>query len=441
VIDLANQIEERRLPIDDGVVFSYRYKWSDAENKLFRDITWNDFRRRCMVLSEAAGFVVLTDISDFYPRIYHHRIENELNRLPSPGDTPARIMALLSAFSRNVSYGLPIGGPASRILSELALNAPDRHLRANRIQFCRYADDYALFCKSRSDAYSALVLLSQKLFNEGLVLQKTKTRIVSTSEFYETCKALDPQCEATTDEQKLLNISIRYDPYSETAQEDYEALVAAVAEVNVVDILAKEVNKTAIDTTVTKQALNALRALKPYEQAGTLMMLLDKDNLDVLSPAFVTLMRAVRGTYDTLPDERSRGAIDEALVRIYDNHEHILKVEVNLAYYLQALVKRHSPRKEEILVEVYDRRPSPILRRIIISAMGNWGCHYWLSDLKNRYGSLHEWEKRAVILASYFLTDEGKHWRDHTKRSWNRIELMTRDWFSKRFQTQKSIPT
>ena len=91
-------------------------------------------------------------------------------------------------------------------------------------------------------------------------------------------------------------------------------------------------------------------------------------------------------------------------------------------------------------VEVYDRRPSPILRRIIISAMGNWGCHYWLSDLKNRYGSLDEWEKRAVIVASYFLTDEGKHWRDHTKRTWNKTETMIRDWFCNRFQTQKNVP-
>ena len=215
-----------------------------------------------MELSEDAGYVVLTDISDFYPRIYHHRLENALTRLPAPGDIPSRLMALLTAFSKNVSYGLPIGGPASRILSELALNAPDRHLRANRISFCRYADDYALFCRSRSDAYSALVLLSQKLFNEGLVLQKTKTRILSASEFHETCKMLDPQREATTDEEKLLNISIRFDPYSETPHEDYEKLATAVAEVNVLAILAREIAKTAIDTTIAKQAINAMRALE-----------------------------------------------------------------------------------------------------------------------------------------------------------------------------------
>jgi len=441
VIHLADQIEATRIPVDDHVVFSYRYEWSEGEHKLFRDITWNDYRRRCLELSEDAGFVVLTDISDFYPRVYHHRIENELNRLQTPGDIPMRIMELLKAFSINVSYGLPIGGPASRVLSELALNAPDQHLRANRISFCRYADDYALFCKTRSDAFTALVLLSQKLFNEGLVLQKTKTRILSASEFHDTCKMLDPDQEPTTDEEKLLNISIRFDPYSETAEEDYNKLATAVADVNVLGILAREIAKTAIDTTVTKQAINAIRALEAHQQVGALRMLLDKANLDVLSPVFVTLMRAVRGTYDDLADDGARDVVDQALLRVYEHHQHILSVEVNLAYYLQALAKRRSVRKEEILVEVYELRSSPVLRRIIISAMGNWGCHYWLSDLKNRYGALDEWEKRTAILASYFLTDEGKHWRDHTKHSWNKIETIIRDWFCDRFQTTKDIPT
>lgn len=386
------------------------------------------------------GLSSLTDISDFYPRIYHHRLENKLKRLPSAGDIPQRLIDLLNVFSHNVSYGLPIGGPASRLLSELALTSVDLHLRSHRVSFCRYADDYCLFCNAKSDAYRALVLLSEKLFNEGLVLQKSKTRILTASEFHDTWRLLDPKVEATTDEAKLLNIAIRFDPYSETADDDYEALAAAVQEVNVVGILAREIAKTAIDTTVTKQAINAIRALTPAAQAGALCTLLDKANLDVLSPVFVTLMRAVRGVYDGLPDG-SKGTVDDALIRIFDEHEHILSVELNLAYYLQAISKRHSDRKVEILVDVYDKRPSPILRRLVIAAMSNWGCDYWLSDVKRHYSSLHEWEKRAVILASYFLTDEGKHWRDHTKGSWNPMETLIRDWFCDRFQTRKDFPT
>ena len=73
--------------------------------------------------------------------------------------------------------------------------------------------------------------------------------------------------------------------------------------------------------------------------------------------------------------------------------------------------------------------------------MANWGCHYWLSDLKTKYGAFYEWEKPVMILASYFLTDEGKHWRQHTKNSWNPAQRLIRDWFKDRFETQKYIPT
>ena len=440
VLCLADQIENTRIPTKDLIVFSYRYKWSDAECKIFLDSTWNDYRKRCIKLcsSNDTAFVVLTDIADFYPRIYHHRLENQLTRLAAPGDIPRRIMKLLQKFSKNASYGLPVGGPASRILSELALNAIDKHLRANQISFCRYADDYALFCKTRSEAYANLVFLAEKLFVEGLVLQKNKTRILASKEFYNSWQLLDPTIPPRTDEQKLLNISIRFDPYSETAEEDYEKLSKAVAGVNVLNILAREIKKTAIDTSVAKQAINAIRALGVDEQVGSLRMLLDTDNLDVLSPVFVTLMRAVRGVYDKLGDKQQT-AIDSALTRMYEEQEHILRVEVNLAYYLQALSRRHSQQKEEILIKVYRERPSPILRRIVIATLANWGCDFWLSDFKDKYGYLDEWEKRAAILASYFLTDEGRHWRMHTKSTWSPVQKLISDWFSDQYQTNKNI--
>ena len=439
VVSIADQIEQVRIPAADKSVFSYRFGWNESDHKLFMPSSWLDYRRRCVELCESGAFVVLTDIADFYPRIYHHRLENELNRLPAAGDVPSRIMRLLGKFSKNVSYGLPIGGPASRILAELSLNATDKLLRANRIAFCRYADDYCLFCDDKSAAYNALVLLSETLFMQGLVLQKNKTKILTSAEFYDMCQLVTPKAEVTTDEEKLLNISIRFDPYSETANDDYEALANAVREVNVVNILAKEVAKTAIDTTVTKQAINALRALELEAREGAIRTLLDSSNIEVLSPVFVTLMRALRAVYDDLTTD-SKHAVDASLLAIYDNHKHILNVEVNLAYYLQALAGEYSLQKERLLVEVYQKKPSPILHRIIIGAMANWRCHHWLSSLKSRYSSMHEWEKRAVILASYMLTDEGKHWRDHHRYSWNRIEQLIRDWYSSRFQTRQYIP-
>jgi hypothetical protein len=442
VIYLADQIEKERIPEDHKVVFSYRYKWNPTEAKLFKDISWTDYRAHSLEIAKKFNFVVTTDIADFYPRIYHHRIENALNRLTSPSDAPKRIMELLSRFSKNVSYGLPIGGPASRILAELALNATDMHLVRRKIQFCRYADDYCIFCDDRAEAYRILVLLSEKLFNEGLVLQKQKTRILTADEFYETARMLDPATKEdpnATEEQKLLSISIRFDPYSETAFDDYERLKAAVKEVDILGILGREVAKTTIDATVAKQAINAIRALDESARDGALRTILDAENLLVLLPIFSSVMRMVRAVYENL-GEVMKDFVDSALIALYDNKSHLLSVELNLSYYIQALGTHQNLRKEEILIDIFERIANPLIRRQIILTMAEWSCHYWLSDIKQHYGSFTEWEKRAFIIASYVLGDEGKHWRDHTKASWNSMEKIIRDWFSKRYQSNRTIP-
>lgn len=441
-ISIADKIEAERIPEREQTVFSYRFSWNKAEGKLFKASTWLDYRKRSVELSKASEYVVVTDISDFYPRIYHHRIENALKRLPEIGYTSYRIMELLNSFSKNVSYGLPIGGPASRILAELALNDVDLHLHRRKIIFCRYADDYCIFCNDKSDAYKALVLLSQKLFNEGLSLQKNKTKILKAEEFRETARLLDPADitdPIAAEEQKLLNISIRYDPYSSTAVDDYESLKEAVSQVDIVAILGREVSKTVIDQTVTKQAINAIKVLDESVKEGAIITLLDMDNLVILSPVFVAVMRAVRGVFDDLSDS-CKGFVDAALISLYEKNSHILSVELNMSYYVQALSKRRNSRKEEVLIEIFERSTNPIIRRQIILVMADWGCHYLLSDVKRHYGSSTEWERRAITVTSYYLGDEGSHWRRRTKDSWNPMEKVIAEWFGERYQKNKSVP-
>ncbi|MCK4236886.1 MAG: RNA-directed DNA polymerase [Candidatus Krumholzibacteria bacterium] len=442
VLRLADDIESVRLPEDAQTVFSYRFDWQEDTGKLFKDSTWRDYKTRCIDLSREYPVVLVSDIADFYPRIYHHRVNNALSRLPNAAEMRGRIMSLLSAFSMiNVSYGLPIGGPASRILAELALAGVDQHLRTRKLTFCRYADDFCIFCADKSTAYKALVFLSEQLFNEGLVLQKKKTRILSAEEYRETSKAFMPTDdeEGTSDEKKLLNISLRFDPYSPTAEEDYETLKAAVGDVDILGILGREVAKTAIDPTVSKQAINAIKALEPPLQGAAVRTVLDPKNLDVLSPVFVTILRLVRSVYGALLDG-DKDFVDNALMTLHQQASPLLSVELNLSYYIQVLGQRKSQPKEELLVQLFESHHNPLLRRLILLILADWECHYWLSDLKRRYAGLSSWERRAFILASYVLGDEGNHWRKHAKRSWSPMDTLVRDWFSTRFPKNSRLP-
>jgi hypothetical protein len=206
---------------------------------------------------------------------------------------------LLRVFSGTLSYGLPVGGPASRLLAELALNGVDKLMRAEGIHFCRFTDDYRIFCQTREEAYQRLIFLSEKLFNEGLSLQKNKTRILTSKEFLNELKLLlvaeQREEEHLTEEEKLLRISIRFDPYSATRVDDYERLKDQVSKIDIAGILSRELEKTRIDPAITRQAIAALRIVDPATRTGILSSLLEIDNLNLLAPVFPRLMTVLRG--------------------------------------------------------------------------------------------------------------------------------------------------
>ena len=436
VLSLADAIEAVRLPTIEESVFSYRYDPNPEQSSLFRRITWNDYRKRCVELARGHDYIVLTDISDFYPRINHHRLDNALHQIPTSGDTPARILQLLKTFSHRQSYGLPVGGPASRILAELSLADVDRHLRNTGTAFCRYADDFTILCSSRSEALKSLVELSEILNLEGLSLQKQKTRIMRRAEFLQMHAHLDPDAGGSM-EQKLLGLSLKYDPYSPTAEEDYRALKASVADIDIVGILSNEVAKTTIDQTLTRQALNALRALEIPDRERSLSLLLAAENVDVLAPVFPHLMRIVRGTYDEL-GASAKDMVDAALLALIQGDSHILSIDINRLFLVQVLSRRHAVAKEKALVGMHPNCANPLLRRMVIHALANWDCRYFVKRELRNFASTSPWERRALIVSSFRLGDEGRHWR-RSNPGFNRIEQLICSWAGERKQARRLI--
>ena len=176
---------------------------------------------------EEYKFVVKFDIGDFYNRIYHHRLENLLNRITANTKVVKRIMTILKSLSLNASYGLPIGGNASRILAELLLTSIDAFIINKRIVFCRFVDDFVMFAKSKEEAFSYLNSVADYLLkNEGLSIQKTKTQILSCSEYIGQVKnILEGDNEPKSIERSsFMRLHIHFDPYSMNADDQYEEL-------------------------------------------------------------------------------------------------------------------------------------------------------------------------------------------------------------------------
>lgn len=433
VIEAAPSIEADRLSVSDEAIFSYRFKPDAISGGLYDpSIGWQEFMGRSKVLAEQFDWVVMCDIADFYPRAYHHRIENALNYAKVPSDISQKILSLLQNFSHsgNVSYGLPVGGPASRLLAELLLSATDKYLISGcSLPFCRFVDDFHVYTKSREDAHKALVNIAEYLLkNEGLPLQKTKSRILRSSEFLTTSNFFNPDTPRPEMAQ-LLKLNLRYDPYSSTAEEDYENLKAELSKLDVVSLLATELEKSRVHSPVTKQLIRAIKFLDPWKKIQAIESLIA--NIDNLAPVFGIVMLTLMEVMDELTPP-AKEKISETLRSLILSGSHLAQVAVNLSYMVRVLARHQSRESERLFSILYSRSDiNGAIKRDIVLAMARWQATWWLTNLRGSFTSMHSWERRAFIVASYALGDEGDHWRRHAKRHFTPFEVIVRDWGAK----------
>lgn len=430
VAAIGEDIERRR--VTSGHVFSYRYKPDpDAGTVFDKEVGWYQFQESAKAGAENCAFILRCDISDFYSRVYHHRLENALRRATDKGEIVKRIMRLVSEISAGPSYGLPVGGPAARLLSELLLNNVDRLLIAEGIRFTRFVDDYIVFAADRERAHSALIRLSELLLtNEGLSLQKSKTRILSAAEFVATSDfAAAPDGESAEDSQAraFRRLRVHYDAYSPTAAVDYEALLAELGRFDIVGMLGRELAKSKIDEGLSRRLVAALKHLSKELQNSAVRSMID--SLDLLYPIFPSVMLAFRSLVPTL-DEAVRDGLYAMLRRLIASDSYITQVPSNLAYALRVLASDTSEETEILLASLYRKSSSMMIRRDIILLMAHRRADYWLSNCRTAFSTLTGWERRALLVASYTLGDEGKHWRDGVKNEQSAYDRLVMLWAS-----------
>ena len=432
VLAIAPDVESARIAPAKATVFSYRFKPDLDSGSLFdRDIGWRSYQETSARRAKDSGVVLRCDIADCYPRIYHHRLENALKLATKDTEVIRRIMKLLTRFADGVSFGLPVGGPAARILCELALNRVDRLLLSESVAFCRFVDDFHIFSSSREDAYAKLVSLSNLLHaNEGLSLQRSKTRIMTSAEFI----ASSDFANATDDEstkpeheaRRFVRLRLRYDPYSPTADQDYDTLYSELSKFDVVGMLTRETRKTRIDVGVTRQLVKAIRYLDAKYQDSAILSLVD--NFQVLYPVFPSVMILIKSLLSELQAE-TRAAVFRAVRTLIETHSYITQVPANLCYALRVL--GHDDTSEEtdaILSALYKQPVDMMTKRDIIVIMTKRKADYWISDCRRRYSVLTGWERRALIVGSYILADEGAHWRNSIKDEMSSVDRLTMEW-------------
>lgn len=442
VLAIAAEIEEQRISKDKRIIFSYRYEFDEERKTLFAaDQGWSAFQEESTRRASESPYVLVCDIADFYPRIYHHRLENALDRSTDRTDIVYQVNTLIKHLSNNVSYGLPVGGPAARILSELVLNRVDRLLYTDGVSFCRFSDDYRIFVQTREEAYDKLLTLSQYLMdNEGLALQKAKTRIMSSEEFRKhispATEEVDPE-DPDAEAKEFLSIRLHFDPYSPTAEEDYRALAEEVHKFDILGLLSSEVRKSRIHPSFVRKLIRALRYMDERAQEGAAITLVE--NLATVYPVFpavALLLKAVIGNLEAEAADKVFGHF-RSLLR---NGSYITRVPVNRGFAVRVLADDTSDEADEVLARLFDAETNPLIRRDIIYAMAKRNADYWLSNQKIRFNTSSSWERTALLVSSYVLGDEGSHWRKKMKRHVGKADKLLLAWAAQRKQDGWDIP-
>lgn len=433
-LSVGADIESQRIPKEKGVVFSYRIKENFDDGQIFDDnVGYKQFIEKSIHMAKDSKFVVVCDIADCYQRIYHHRLENALKQLPQKNSSCGHIMEILANFSNTKSYGLPIGGPAARILVELVLNLTDQLLKSHQIKFSRFADDYHIFVDNVDEAYEKLLFISEKILrNDGLSLQKSKTRVMTSSEFINSqTLVISSEQDASSEIGKLFSLNLKFDPYSPEAEEEYEALKSELKKIDIIGLLNLELAKTRVHGAVTKRIISAIRHLDNNLKEDAVLTLVG--NLDSLYPVFPVVAVTIKHCFAGLSDSAKEDVCKKIRERVISK-SYIFSTELHAAFAVRILSELKSSENEDVLVTLFNRFNGALVRRDVILAMANWKEFAWLADLQNEYQGLSAWEKRAFIIASYTMGDAGSHWREHMKKQFNPFEKLVRDWAAEQVQ-------
>ncbi len=399
VIEIGTKIESRRLPIDSSSAFAYRFR-DTGKGQIFHD---EHFYKQwtAHLLNEAelpfVKYVVSTDISDFYSRVYIHRLDNLLDAVAPSHPAVSYIKRAIKAIRARRSFGLPVGGSASRLLAELVLSDVDRALRDRNITFTRYIDDFRIFA-TEEEPYVELAFLAKQLNGEGLALNSSKTRIDTRDEFLD-----DLQYTSTNPVEAAEELALEALMSSFYADEDPDEVdVQALTELNLLEMLDSELARSHSDYRKIRKLFVALRVTVPH--ASIEFVTENFDRMIFFGKETTLLMQELQREWSCSFESLERQVVAAVLSPTSES------LDVNRYWLLELLVRGIVPvspnqlSRLKVLETVLDRRALHLIR-------GRLGLDYEFRNRRMSFSSMPRMEQSAFVIgASCMAGDEYEHW-------------------------------
>ncbi len=122
--------------------------------------------------------LVDADIEQFFDAVPHDKLLERLGQSLCNGPLTELIALWLEHGGRN-GRGLAQGSPLSPLLANLYLDRLDEAFARRGAHIVRFADDFVILAESRQGAEGALAKAQALLAEQGLVLNRDKTRVTS----------------------------------------------------------------------------------------------------------------------------------------------------------------------------------------------------------------------------------------------------------------------
>jgi hypothetical protein len=171
--------------------------------------------------------------------------------------------------------------------------------------------------------------------------------------------------------------------------------------------------------------------MQPSVRDGAVLSLLQ--NLELLYPVFPTVALLLKKVLEELsPDVRE--ATFENVRALVQRRSHLVLVPTNLAYALRIIAHDRSEETDILLISLHGEASTDmLLRRDIILALARRRIDYWLSGALKQFSLVTAWERRALIVGSYVLGDEGRHWRQRIKARLEPVDTAFREWVGDKY--------
>ena len=419
VIKIGPIVEAKRVA--NNVVHSYRYFTVEA-GKMYADSpNWDTFQVAIESYTDKFSFVAISDIVDFFPRVYTHRLENAIHDMTGLEPETKAIMRFVNSWSGGDSYGIPVGPIGSNLLAEILLHEVDEYLLSHGFTFVRYVDDYYFFCNSESECIKALFLLGSRLQDtQGLSLNTYKTRVFTNTQFADEKKKQNrPDIELRD---TIIKKVFNGNPYATVSYEqltlDQQIMIDHMDAKRMLEAALK--GDQVVDISAIKFVLNVLTALRRPELVDLVL-----DNLGRLYPVSDSVARFLN-VFDTV-DSADRIRIGTRLIEFINSIDYVSDFQTLCL--LEPFTHSKNWNNLGSLRKIAREYPIELIRRQAILALGQIGDRSAILDFKVRVRETVDWEQRAIIYACRKLpSDEKKAFYDHVvvPGEWKLESLLTK---------------